>query len=87
MSHSLFRIEPNEIQRKFCVLHPEGPGLRLAEEEEHPMVFLEMIPVHESDGAFEGCVGDFGLDGGPGRSVNRYEFSSGGSGRPHITGE
>ena len=86
MRHPLFAVNPNEIECDLGVLHPECPGLGLAEEKEHAVVLLEAVPIHESDGAFEGCVGDFGFDGGTGRSVNRREFSSGGSGHPPIIG-
>ena len=86
MRHPLFAVNPNEIERDLGILHPESPGLGLAEEKEHSVVLLEVVPIHESDGALEGRVGDFGLDGGAGRSVNRRELSSCGSGHPHIIG-
>lgn len=32
MRHPLFAVNPNEIERDLGILHPEGPGLGLAEE-------------------------------------------------------
>ena len=52
MRHPLFAVNPNEIERDLGILHAEGPGLGLAEEKEHSVVLLEVVPVHESDGAF-----------------------------------
>ncbi len=52
MRHPLFAVDPNEIERDLGILHPECPGLGLAEEKEHSVVLLEVVPVHESDGAF-----------------------------------
>lgn len=52
MRHPLLAVNPNEIERDLGILHPEGPGLGLAEEKEHSVVLLEVVPVHESDGAF-----------------------------------
>jgi len=86
MRHPFFPVNPNEIKRDLGVLHPECPALGLAEKKEHSVVLLEVVPVHESDRALERCIGDFGLDGDTGRSLNRHEFGSGGSGHPHIIG-
>lgn len=49
MRHPLFAVDPNEIERDLGILHPECPGLGLAEEKEHAVVLLEVVTVHESD--------------------------------------
>jgi len=77
MRHSFLAVNPDEIERDLGVLHPECPGLGLAEKKEHSVILLEVIPVHEPNGTLQWGVGNFGLDDGTRGSLNRDELRVG----------
>jgi hypothetical protein len=68
-----FLIHPNDIERNFCIFHPESPGLRLIEGKQHAVVFCQMFAVHQSFGAFLHRAGDLCLNDDPAGKLNGNE--------------
>ena len=56
-------IEESDIKGQGCIGHPEGhaPGARIGEE--HAVVFIEDLPMHEAPLLLRGGKGDLHLDG------------------------
>ncbi len=56
------RIGEDDIQRYQGIEHPEVERLRLVEEEEHPVIPSEVVPLHQASGTALSRQGELDLD-------------------------